>query len=677
MLVLRMLHVTPDLESLFQRALQHHQTGQFSHAETLYRQILQWDPRYARSLHMLGALAARCGHFDEALVLIRQAIAQQPHFPDAYNNMGHILRQQGQVEEALDAFRQAIAQRPDYFDAHYNLGLALQEQGRLEAAAMAYRKAIELHPRAAAAYNNLGNVLGKLLQTDEAIRAYRQAIALQGDYGEAYSNLGTSLKEKGMFDEAVEAMRQGLRLRPDLVEGWHNLAGILTDDGELDQAVAAIRQCMSLRPEYAEAHSTLLVILHYHPGSDPQTLAENHRTWGRQHAVPLKRLILPHTSEPNPERRLRIGYVSPDFRFHSVAPMVLPLLANHDRRHFEIFCYARVPQPDSMTARFQRHADHWRDTVGLSDRQLADLIRRDGIDILVDLAGHTVGHRLLVFAEKPAPVQVTRQGYPNTTGLDTIDYRMTDALADPPGLADTLHTEKLLRLPQTNWIYQPPDEALALPIAPLDLKVPITFGCFNNFAKVTEPMLRLWAQILAAVPGSRLLLKAKVLAAASVQQRVEALFAAHGITSDRVQLVPWCPTTDAHLQLYQRMAIALDPFPYHGTTTTCEALWMGVPVITLAGQTHVSRVGVSLLTNVGLPELIAHTPEEYLRIAVALAGDHARLQELRGTLRQKLQTSPILDFQGFARNIERAYRDMWRKWCTATGPEDNRAFGPR
>jgi predicted O-linked N-acetylglucosamine transferase (SPINDLY family) len=319
-----------------------------------------------------------------------------------------------------------------------------------------------------------------------------------------------------------------------------------------------------------------------------------------------------------------------------------------------------------MTERFRAQADQWRSTVGLSDKQMAQLIHQDQIDILIDLAGHTAGNRLLVFAQKPAPVQITWLGYPNTTGLTTIDYRITDAYTDPPGLNDALHSEQLIRLPQTNWIYQPPQNCP--PPNQLSVTASIRFGCFNNFSKVTEPMMRVWAQILENVPNSTLLLKANALTSPEIQQRVRRIFQAQCISPERLELMGWTRSAVDHLTRYNQIAIALDPFPYHGTTTTCEALWMGVPVITLAGQTHVSRVGVSLLTNVGLPELIAESPEDYIRIAVELANDLPRLQELRSTLRQRMEQSPLMDAPKFARNIEAAYRQMWHNWCQTVLP---------
>jgi predicted O-linked N-acetylglucosamine transferase (SPINDLY family) len=499
-------------------------------------------------------------------------------------------------------------------------------------------------------------------QIDEAIAAYRQAIALKAEYPGAHYNLGVLLERKERFEEALAAYRQAIFYKPDLANAHYNMGNLLMELWRVEEALGAYRAALAVKPDFAAAHSNLVYDLHYVPDIKPEVIAEEHRRWNRQHAAPLAKFIRRHENERDPARRLRVGYVSPDFCEHAVAPMVLPLVASHDRSGFEIFCYGQVERPDAMTERFRQAADHWRDTTGWSDEQMAEEIRQDRIDILVDLAGHTGGNRLLVLARKPAPVQVARQGYPDTTGLATIDYRITDAYADPPGASERLHTEKLIRLAPTNWIYQPPEEAVALEVTPL-AEGPVTFGCFNNLAKVTEPMLRRWAQILAAVPGSRLLLKARALAAASVQARVRAILAAEGIAPERVELGGWRMTAREHLALYQRVAIALDPFPYQGTTTTCEALWMGVPVVSLAGRTHVARVGVSLLSNVGLPELIAQSEAEYVRIAVALAQDRRRLEELRAGLRQRMRASPLLDWPRFARQMEGAYREMWRTWC--------------
>ena len=521
---------------------------------------------------------------DAALAAFRQALAQQPDHAEACVNLGQVLQEKGQFEASADACRRALELNPHSPLAHNNLGNALRELGQTDRAIAAYRQAIALRPDFADAYNNLGNVFSAIHQVAEAIAAYRQAVAMSPDLAVIRHNLANALREAGDYDEALAAYRQALTLRPDYPEAWLNLAGMLMELGELDQALASCRRALALCPDHAAVHSGLLGILHYHPGYEPQTITQEHRTWAGQHALPLKRLISPHSHDRDPERRLKIGYVSPDFRCHAVAPMVLPLIQHHDRAGFEVYCYAQVVKPDAMTQRFQKHADHWRDTVGLRDDQVAEQVRQDRIDILVDLAGHTAGNRLLVFAQKPAPVQVTRQGYPGTTGLDTIDYRMTDAYADPPGLADRLHTERLIRLPQTNWLYQPPPEEASIPVGPLPVHVPLTFGCFNSFAKVTDPMLHLWARILTAVPGSKLLLKARVLAASpacNIESR--RCLPPTAFLPTAFNWFPGAPPPPTTSSSTTALPSPSTPFPYHGTTTTCEALWMGVPVITLAG----------------------------------------------------------------------------------------------
>ena len=388
-----------------------------------------------------------------------------------------------------------------------------------------------------------------------------------------------------------------------------------------------------------------------------------HCRWAEVHAEPLGRDVVPLSSDGDPGRRLRVGYVSNNFREHSVAFFVEALLASHDRSKVEIFCYADIMLADEFSGRLRRHSAQWRVITGQSDAQVAELIRQDAIDILVDLAGHTARNRLLVFARKPAPVQVTYLGYCNTTGLSAMDYRFTDALADSPGTTEHLHTEQLVRLPDCAWCYRPPDASPAVETPPVLRSGHITFGCFNARPKITGEMLALWARLLLEMPASSLLLKNVGFGEPSARQHTRDLLAKAGIAPERVELVGRVPTLAGHLATYARVDIALDTFPYHGTTTTCEALWMGVPVITLAGRTHASRVGVSLLTTTGLPELVASSPDEYVKIAAALATDVPRLAALRTTLRTRMASSPLMDASRFARNVEAAYRQMWRTWC--------------
>jgi predicted O-linked N-acetylglucosamine transferase (SPINDLY family) len=346
-----------------------------------------------------------------------------------------------------------------------------------------------------------------------------------------------------------------------------------------------------------------------------------------------------------------------------VAHFIEPLLRHHDRAAVEVYCYAHVPRPDAFTEKLRGLADAWRDVTGLPENEIAEQLRADGIDILIDLAGHTAVELLPVFARRPVPVQGTYLGYANTSGLTTMDFRLTDALADPPGVTDALHTETLVRLPRGFLCYAPPPEAAE----PFVCKGPLTFASFNYLAKATPEVVGLWARILKAVPGSRLILKSRPLSDPMAKERYLKLFEAHGIRADRLDLLGWIPAKDSHLVQYNRVHVALDPFPYNGTTTTCEALWMGVPVVTLAGRVHAARVGVSILSHVGFPELIARDHDEYVKIAAGLVQNTSRLAELRRTLRDRMRASPLLDGPGFARAVEGAYRERWRTWCAALG----------
>jgi predicted O-linked N-acetylglucosamine transferase (SPINDLY family) len=547
----------------------------------------------------------------------------KPGYFQALTNLGTVLKEIKQLDEAIAILRQAIALKPDYAEAFYNLGNALKEKGLLDEAVTAYRRVTALKPDFGPAHNNLGVALSDQGLLEEALISYRRAISQNADDAEANSNLGKSLKELGRFDEAIAAYRRALALRPDFVG----------------------------------AHSNLLLAMH-HQHLDDHAIAKEHFRWQQQHAGPSSEWIESLSKVHLAGQRLRIGYVSPDFREHSVTRFLLPLMANHDREKFEIFAYAEVPAPDEITIRLQSLTDVWRDTVGLGDAEVAELIRKDGIDILVDLAGHSAGNRLLVFARRPAPVQVTWLGYPGTTGLDAMSHRLTDSHADPPGLTEGLYSESLVRLPHSAWCFSVIESPEVVPRP----RRGVVFGCFNNFAKVTETMLRLWAQVLAAVPDSSLLLKSTVFAEKITCERVRGLFQTQGIATERILLKGRTPSQAEHLALYHEMDIALDTFPYHGTTTTCEAIWMGVPVVTLEGTNHRSRVGVSLLNNVGLKQLIATSPDEYVRIASSLGRDIPALEAMQRTLRERMLGSPLMDAFRFTHDIESAYQAIWNDW---------------
>jgi predicted O-linked N-acetylglucosamine transferase (SPINDLY family) len=418
-----------------------------------------------------------------------------------------------------------------------------------------------------------------------------------------------------------------------------------------------------MEPDFAEAHSNLIYTQMFAPDSTAQTIYDAHRRWNMCHAAPLAKCIQSHLNDPDPDRPLRVGYASPDFRSHPVGRFLLPLLQAHDRQSVRIYCYAWVPVPDALTEQCHAQADVWRNVLGTSDEQFAALIRQDQIDILVDLTMHMADNRLLVFARKPAPVQVTYLAYCGTTGLSAMDYRLTDIYMDPPGQADEFYTERSVRLPESYWCYQSVPQAPSVNGLPVAKTGHITFGCLNNFCKVTLPALATWCEVMRAVPRSKLVLHAHP---GRHRQRIADFFLQQQIAPDRVMFVKQLPMVD-YFALYHQIDMALDPFPYCGGTTTCDALWMGVPVVSLAGQTAVGRGGLSILSIVGLPELAARDVGHYVRIAVDLANDPDRLQALRSSLRERVRTSPLMDAPRFARNIEIAYRDMWKRWCDKAG----------
>jgi protein O-GlcNAc transferase len=647
-------------DQAMQLAVQHHQAGKLAEAEKIYRQVLSREPRNPGALHLLGVIALQTGQLDAAIELIRKAIAIDPAAAEFHLNLGNALRSSGLLDQAVAAYRQALRLRPSHAQAHNNLGNALRELGLLDEAIAAYRRALQIAPALAEAHANLGSSLHDKGQLDEAIAAYRECLRLKPDYAVAHNNLGIALRDQGLLDDAVASYRQAVRFKPDYADAHNNLALALRDQGLLDEAVAACRRAVALKPDSAVFHSNLILILHYHERSDPQTLLAESRQWARQHADPLKQFIAPHTNDRSPNRRLKIGYVSPDLRNHPVGRFILPLMEAHDSAQVEIFCYAHVAQDDAVTERIRARAHHWRSTVGMTDEQMAQQIRRDQIDILIDLAAHTGCNRLLVFARKPAPVQATYLAYAGTTGLDTIDYRITDPQLDPPDSPDDCYSEKSIRI-ESYWCYQPPIENLESSPLPAARAGFITFGCLNNFFKITHATLQTWCSLLAAVPQSRLLLHA---AAGSHRERIRRILHESGVDPQRLSFVPKLPQL-AYMEQYRQIDIALDPFPYVGGTTTCDALWMGVPVVTLAGRTAVSRGGVSILTTAGLPELIAADKPQYIRLAADLAADLPRLDQLRSGLREKMRLTPLMNAPRFARNIESAYRRMWHDWCAS------------
>jgi len=572
--------------------------------------------------------------------------------------------QAGNLQDADAIFRQIVQVNPLNAEATEFLGILCSRLGRPEEAVTYMERALTLRPGVPAFHANLGLAYVSVHRLTEAVAQEQEALRLDPFNAQFHNNLGNIYHERGDLDEALASYQEASRLQPDMAAPYTNRAVILAEMGLLDDALVAFRRAVELQPAAAIFHSNLFYNLHFHPDSDAQSLGEEGRRWNERHAAPLAPQMPPDTGNPDPERRLRSGFYSPDLRLHPIGQFLLPILESHDRRGMETYCYAAIAVPDEFTLRLRGQADFWRDVAGLTDAQLADLVRQDRIDIFVDLTAHLAQNRLLVFARKPAPVQATYLAYCSTTGLTAIDYRLTDPYLDPPDQATPFYSEESVWLPETYWCYRPAIEVEPPGPLPALAAGHVTFGCLNTFRKNMPPALATWRDLLAAVPDSRLLLHAHP---GSHRDRVRAFFAEKGIDPGRVEFAG-NELRPGYFRLYDRIDIGLDPFPYCGGTTTCDALWMGVPVVTLVGRTAVGRGGLSILSNAGLPELVARTPEEYLRLAAGLAEDLPRLTEQRAGLRARMQASPLMDAPRFTRHFEAALRTMWRRWCASRQP---------
>ena len=561
----------------------------------------------------------------------------------------------GRLGEAEKEYRDILRRAPQHADSLNLLAVIGLQTGNLEAALVLVQQAVALRPDAAVCRNTLGQVLERLGRDDEAAGCYEAAIELDPSYAEAHNNLGVLRARRDLLEAAEALYRKAIELDANYAGPHTNLGNLLKDRGELDAAIGCHRRAIEIRPDMSQLHSNLLLTLHYHPDYSPADLKREHLAWAERHVAPLERVRRPHENSTDPDRRLRIGYVSPDFREHPVARFMLPLLQQHDRQQVEVFAYSDVASPDPVTGLVRRHVDHWRDVATLGDAQLAEAVRADGIDVLVDLAAHSGHNRMLTFARKPAPVQVTYLAYCSTTGVDAIDYRITDRFLDPPG-EEGHYTETSMHLPHCYWCYSAPP----LGRASMDHRAgPPTFGCLNNYAKVTDATLTLWARVLRRVPEAQLLLYARTLAH---RDRVHRALREAGVDESRAVFVGR-QSLALYLETYRDIDVALDPYPYGGGTTTCDALWMGVPVVSLAGRTAVSRAGSTLLSNVGLEHLVARSDEQYVERAAELIRDQGGLAELRRGLRDRLEASPVMNARQFGRDFEAALRTAWRAWC--------------
>ncbi len=633
--------------------------GDLEAASDAYRRAGELEPNSAPAQNDLGNAYRSMGRPHEAIACYRRALAIQPNFPDAISALADALREAGHMDEAIAEYHKAIAFRPQKAESYNNLSVALRSRRRFEEALAALEKAVALQPDSALFWCNRGALLRDLRRPRDAVTAIRRALQINPNLFAAHLNLATILLELGKIDEAMKSARRCAELNPSSSEAHNILGNLFKEDGQIEKATYEFDRGLEIDPDDAVIRSNKVYSLEFDPRCDATKLFAEARLWNQYHALPLKKFIRSHENDRSPDRPLRVGYVSPGFCNHAESFFVIPLLEKHDRNQYEIHCYSDGSRIDAITEGIKAYAHAWHVSLGLTNEEMAEQIRRDRIDILIDLSMHMTQNRLMMFAQKPAPVQVAWLAYPGGTGLDAMDYRISDPWIDPPGSGQSHYSEQTIRLPETWVCYDPLGECLsAIPRA----EGPIRFGSINNPCKLNDPLLRLWSRVMQAVPDSHLLLLAFD---SEHRHRLTEFFRTQGIAESRVEFFSRSLRKD-YLRLYDQIDICLDPLPYNGITTTCDALWMGVPVVTLIGQTAGGRGAASILANAELKDLIADDPEQFVRLAFTLATDAPRLADLRKSLRDRFTRSPIMDAPRFAKAMEAAYRQMWHAWCNRT-----------
>jgi predicted O-linked N-acetylglucosamine transferase (SPINDLY family) len=631
--------------------------GQLPEAMSCYEQALRLQPALIETHNNLGLACKALGQFDEAIRAFRRALAIDPAFVKALLNLGNCFQNQGQAADAVACYRQAVHLQANLASAHLLLGNALQAEGQVAEAVACYREAARLEPHNPAAHHNLGFALQLQGKTALARACYEQALRLRPDAVESLVNLAGLVRLEGRLSEAAGLCQKALEQQPDCAAAYGTLAAILQAQGRLDKAGAAIQRATALAPASASLYSTYLGLLHYSSDITPERLLQAHREYDSRFGASLGSARPAPWKVKNPERPLKLGLVSPHFARHPVGSFLIRALENLDRRQVAVVCYSDAGSGDDLTRRFKAAASAWREILGMADEAISRQIRADDIDILFDLAGHTGGNRLLVFARKPAPLQITWLDYEGTTGVKAIDYLLADRYEVPPE-AERWYTEKILRMPHGFVCYEPPDKAPPVSPLPALKNGRLTFGSFNLLGKITPQVVAVWSRILQRLPGSRLLLKYHGLDDPGTAARFRQLFADQGLAPERLLLEGWSPYGE-FLTRYHQIDIALDPFPYTGGLTTCEALWMGVPVVTCPGETFASRHGLSHLNNIGLTETIARDLDHYVDLAVSLAQNLSRLTELRFSLRTQMADSPLCDGKRFASDLLALLRQVW------------------
>lgn len=616
-----------NLDSLFNQAIENHQAGRLQEALQSYQELLQVQPDHAGALGNLGMLLCQAGH----------------------------------AEYGLPLFERLVELRPDNFEYHMYLGNALYMLERHDAAEDSYRKSLALHPDNAVILFNLGNAMKGQGKLEEAVIAYRQAVECMPAYRDAYVNMGHALHRLGRSHDAIDCFRQALNIDPDDPGMHHNLGLVLRSIGELEAAKESFHRALELKPDDLEILDSLLFLYNLIPGLTPDEMLREAKRYGEiahSRARPFQNWQVSMATD----KRLRIGLVSGDLSGHPVGFFLKNVLLNLDQNRIELIAYVTSEFEDDLTAQIKPLFSGWVSTVGVSDEELAHRIHEDRIDILLDLAGHTRENRLPVFAWKPAPVQIAWLGYLATTGVPGMDYLLADKLALPE-VEEQQFTETIWRLPGNYLCYSPPEINVDPSRLPALDNAYVTFGCFNNAAKMNDAVVALWSRVLHAVPDSRLYLKTEELRDPELVRGVRERYAAHGIEPERLMLEGRSPDREAHFRAYQRMDIALDPFPYPGITSTMDALWMGVPVLSLKGDRFINHQGETILENVGLGEWVAADAQDFLDKAAAFASDIEALSELRGRMREQVTCSRLCDAVQFARNIENVLVEIWKRRC--------------
>ncbi len=707
---------TPHMNAAaqLQLALHQHSTGQLDHAEQIYRQILATAPRQQDALHFLGMLLHQRDNNTDALPLLeksiavsprnavflnnlatvliklnrpedavaacQKAISVQPKFGPAFYNRGNALLLVGKPSEALESFRSAFKHGHDTADVHNAIGRLSVSQQNFQAAAISFRRAIKLKPATATSYADLGVALVRVGDLEGAKDAYTQSLALAPDVPDVLNNLANTMFKLDKMtarymSDPHKMYLHALELCPDFAEAQLNLAFFLAQcgftnlvTGNAEAAAIEYREALEVRPNFPEAHSNLLLCIQYLDTLTHEEKFQEHIKFAGKFETPVKPFWPTHQNTPDASRRIRVGYVSADFRNHAVASFFEPILKNHDRTKFDIYCYYNHAQQDEMSTHIRSLADAWRPCDRATDNDLFEIITADQIDVLVDLSGHTAANRLPVFAMKPAPVQMTWIGYAGTTGLTAMDYRITDRHLDPPGMTEPFHVEKLARLPTASATFTPSPESPAVNALPALARQVVTFASLNGAAKITTTALETWAKILQSVSNSRMLIGN--VNDESLRIKIIGIFKERGVAEDRLDLRRRL-TMNEYLSLHHEIDICLDSFPYAGGTTTCHALWMGVPVVTLAGNHPITRCGVALLSPLGLSDYIAENNSEYISIASDMANDLNKLSTLRSTLRNKMENSTLMKPIELVGGLETIYRDVWTKWCQNKHIETN------